>query len=85
MDPYATYRLIKDGAKAAPDADCVFVTCMMSTIVAVVDSVEQETGKPVISSRSAILYGILKALGIPDPVYHYGEALIRNRFKGQGS
>lgn len=78
-DPFATYKLIKDGAKAAPDADCVFVTCMLSSIVTVVDAVEKEIGKPVISSCSATMYGILKRLGIPDPVNHYGEALVRPR------
>lgn len=78
-DPYACYKIVKNGAKVAPDADCVFVTCMLSTIVAVVDTLEKEIGKPVISSCSATLYGILKKLGIPDPVYHYGEALVRPR------
>jgi maleate cis-trans isomerase len=78
-NPYVTYQIAKDGAKAAPDADCVFVTCMLSSITAVVDTLEKEIGKPIISSSSATLYGILKKLGIPDPVYHYGEALIRPR------
>lgn len=78
-DPYATYKIAKDGAKAAPDADCVFVTCMLSSIISVVDALEKEIGKPVISSCSATMYGILKRLGIPDPVYHYGEALLRPR------
>jgi len=79
MDPYRVYHLAKEGNKAAPDADCVFVSCMWSTILGVVDALEKEIGKPVISSCSASLYGILKKLGIPDPVYHYGEALTRPR------
>jgi maleate cis-trans isomerase len=78
-NPYATYKIIKDGIKVAPDADCVFVTCMLSSITAIVDTVEREIGRPVISSCSATMYGILKKLGIPDPVYHYGEALVRRR------
>jgi len=78
-DPYATYKLMKAGAKAAPNADCIFVTCMLSTIVATVDKAEQEIGKPIISSCSATMYGILKKLGIPDPIHHYGEALVRTR------
>ena len=79
MNPYSTYRLIKDGAKAAPNADCVFLTCMASPMLSVVDTLEGELGKPVISSLSATLYGILKMLEIPDSVYHYGEALTRPR------
>lgn len=79
MDPYRVYHLAKDGAKAAPDADCVFVTCMWSSMLGIVDTLEKEITKPIISSCSATLYGILKKLGIPDPVYHYGEALTRSR------
>ena len=76
-DLFGIYRLIKEGDKAAPDADCVFVTCMESSILGIVDTLEEEIGKPVISSLSATLYGILKKLGIPDQVYHYGQALRR--------
>jgi len=79
MDPYMCYRIAKEGAKAAPDADCVFSSCIMSNIVPTVDILEKELGKPLISSLSATLYGILKKLRIPDPVYHYGEALVRPR------
>ncbi|MGA2464853.1 MAG: hypothetical protein ABSH06_10945 [Thermodesulfobacteriota bacterium] len=82
MDPYNSYKLVREGAKAAPNADCVFVTCMASAILGVVDYLEKEIGKLVISSPSATFYGILKKLGIPDPVYHYGEALTRPRVKG---
>lgn len=79
VDPYACYKLVREGAKAAPGADCVFVTCMMSPIMAIVDTLEKEIGKPVISSCSATLYGILRKLGIPDQVPHYGQALMRAR------
>lgn len=75
MDPYSCYKLVKDGAKADPSADCVFLTCMASPLLGVADILEREIGMPVISSLSATLYGILKKLGISDPVYHYGEAL----------
>lgn len=83
MDPYSSYKLVRDGAKAAPSADCVFATCMMSPLLGVADVLEKEIGKPVISSLSATLYGILKKLGIPDPVYRYGEALTRPRLPHQ--
>jgi maleate isomerase len=78
-DPYACYHLVKNAAKVSPDADCVFVTCMMTWLLSVADILEEEIGLPVISSPSATLYGILKKLEIPDPVYHYGEALRRPR------
>jgi len=83
MDPYGSYKLVKNGAKAVPDADCVFLTCMASPLLGIADVLEDEIGKPVISSLSATLYGVLKKLGIGDPVYHYGEALRRPRLPHQ--
>lgn len=80
-NPYPVYRLIKDGHQAAPDADCIFVTCMFSYIMGIVDIAEQEVKKPVVSSCSSLLYNILKMLKIPDPVHHYGEALHRPRLE----
>ena len=76
---YAVYDLIKRGHKAAPNADCVFVTCMWSYILGIVDTAEEEIGKPVITSNNAVLYNILKMLQIPDLVYHYGQLLQRPR------
>lgn len=78
-DPFVCYGLVKNAAKAAPNADCVFATCMMSWVLGIADKLEEEIGMPVISSPSATLYGILKKLRISDPVYHYGEALRRQR------
>jgi maleate isomerase len=79
MDPYSSIPLVREGARAVPDADCVFLTCMASPMLGVADVLEKEIGKPVISSLSATLYGILKKLRIPDPVFHYGQALTRPR------
>jgi len=79
MNPYSSYGLVKEGAKVAPEADCIFLTCMASPLLGIADTLEKEVGKPVVSSCSATLYGILKKLGIPDPVYYYGEVLTRPR------
>jgi maleate isomerase len=79
MDPYGSYNLVKDGAKAAPEAECIFLTCMASPLLGIADILEREIGKPVVSSQSATLYGILKKLGIPDPINGYGEFLKRPR------
>ena len=83
MDPYSGYKLVRDGAKADPSADCIFFTCMASPLLGLADILEQEIGKPVISSLSATLYGILKKLGISDPVNNYGEGLRRPRLPHQ--
>jgi maleate isomerase len=79
MDPYASYRLVKDGHRADGQADCIFVTCAASPLLGIADVLEKEIGKPVISSNSATLYGMLKKLKIPDPIFNYGEVLRKPR------
>jgi maleate cis-trans isomerase len=83
MNPYSSYKLVKDGAKAVPSADCVFLTCTASPLLGMANMLENEIGKPVISSLSATLYGILKRLAIPDPIYNYGVALTKPRLLHQ--
>jgi maleate isomerase len=82
-DPYNCYELIKNAARTTPSADCIFVSCMLSNILGWVDGLERQIGKPIVSSSSATLYGILKKLVIPDLVYHYGEVLTRPRLPEQ--
>lgn len=74
-EPYIYYRLAKEAYHSAPEVDAIFITCMASPIARVVNSLEQETGKPAISSCSAALYGVLQKLGIKDPVENYGQLL----------
>jgi len=74
-EPYIYYRPTKEGYRSAPEADAIFVTCMTSPIARVVSTLEEEIGKPVVSSCSAALYGVLKQLGIRDPVENYGQLL----------
>jgi len=78
-NPYPVYKLIKESHKKAPDADCIFISCMWSRILGIVDTAEEEIGKPVISSCNAVLYNILKMLKVPDQVDHYGQLLQRPR------
>lgn len=78
-NPYICYRLVKDIAIAAPDADCIFASCGLSNLLGLADTLESEIGKPVVTSVSATMYGILKKLRIPDPVPDYGQILIRPR------
>jgi maleate isomerase len=72
-EPYIYYRLAKEAYRSAPEADAIFVTCMTSPIASMVNTLEQEIGKPVVSSCSGALYGVLKLLGIKDQVENYGQ------------
>lgn len=71
--PYLYYHMAKDAYRAAPNVDCIFLTCMASPTRKVINVLEQETGKIVMSSPSVSLYGILKYLGIREPLPEYGR------------
>lgn len=71
--PYIFYRMAKEAYQAAKDIDAIFITCMASPAIKIIDPLEQETGKFVISSNSASLYGVLKKLGIKGPIENYGK------------
>lgn len=74
-DPYIFYRRAKEAHSSAPGADAIFVSGMLSPMLKVLGILEQETGKPVISSNTAGLYGVLKQIGIKDPIEPYGKLL----------
>jgi len=66
--PYLFYRMAKEAYKAVPEIDAIFITCLCSPARKVINILEKETGKPVISSCSASLYGVLKQLGIRETI-----------------
>jgi maleate isomerase len=73
--PYIYYRLAKEAYNSAPEIDAIFITCMASPGLKIIEILEQETGKAVISSCSASLYGVLKKIEIKDSIEQYGKLL----------
>lgn len=71
--PYHFYHIAKDAYRAAPDVDCIFISCMASPSRKVINVLEQETGKIVTSSPAVALCGVLKLLGIREPIPEYGR------------
>ena len=70
--PYLFYHAAKEAHQSAEDVDAIFITCMASPALALINTLERETGKPVFSSCSASLYGVMKKLGIREPIEKYG-------------
>lgn len=71
--PYLFYHLAKEAYQAVPNIDAIFITCLCSPVTKVISALERETGKPVISSCTASLYGVLKQLGIREPIEGFGQ------------
>jgi maleate isomerase len=58
---------------AASDCDAVFVSCTSLRLFGVVDALEQELGKPVVSSNLAFLWHLLRLSGIDDQLDGFGS------------
>ena len=57
------------------EADCLFISCTDFTAIEILNTLEQDLCKPVMSSNTASLWGILKKLGIKERIDSYGEIL----------
>lgn len=64
MTPKAIFDNAVAAAKKHPDLDAVYIQSGTMATVRILDAIEQEIGKPVISSNSANIWGSFKPLGI---------------------
>lgn len=59
----------------APEAEAVFLTGTGMPTLPVLDMLEQDLGKPVISSASAMMWHALRRSGVRQPIAGYGRLL----------
>ena len=57
------------------DADASLITCLNMNSQEVIERIEAESGKPVITSTQATLWKLLRASGITDQIKGYGQLL----------
>jgi maleate isomerase len=73
--PFLLYQL---GKKAfVPEADGVFISCTQLRAVDIVEQLEKDIGKPVVTAVQASLWLALKTLGFKSSVSGYGMLLNR--------
>jgi maleate isomerase len=63
------------GRADRPDAQAIFVSCTDLRVLELVDVLEEEFGKPVLTSNQVTLWAILEALGRRGTVYGHGRLL----------
>jgi maleate cis-trans isomerase len=59
----------------SPEAEAVFLTGTGMPTLPVLDALEQDLGKPVISSASAMMWHALRTAGVRQPIPGYGRLL----------
>ena len=63
--PEATYRMAREIDR--PDADGIFISCTNFRTIEIIEQLEADTGKPVVTSNQASMWIALKALGVAGP------------------
>jgi maleate isomerase len=58
-----------------PSADAYFLSCTNWRAFEVVEQLEQESGKPVVTSNQATIWAAFRALGLREPISSYGSLL----------
>jgi maleate isomerase len=73
--PDETYRLACEVARAATDADGIFISCGNLRSFEAIERLETETGLPVVTSNQAGLWQTLRMAGIDDRLPNLGRLL----------
>jgi len=71
LSPEIAYRLAKK--VDVPEADAVFISCTSVRTIEIIELLEQDLGKPVISSNQATIWAALGKAGIHDRIEGYGR------------
>lgn len=73
--PQAALELGIRTAREHPDAEAIYIACPRWPTVDIIETLEHETGMPVISAPAAWIWGALNALGIRECPPGYGRLL----------
>lgn len=73
VDPGRIYRMAREVDQ--DDSDAIFISCTDFQAVPALQAIEDDLGKPVISSNQVTLWGMLKLAGVRTPVPGFGRLL----------
>jgi maleate isomerase len=71
--PSVAYRLAKDVDKL--EADGILISCTDMRAIEIIDMLEEDTGKPVVTSNQALLWNMLRMAGLRKSIMGYGKLL----------
>jgi maleate cis-trans isomerase len=75
LPPQTGYDLATALLREHPDVDGVYMPCNKWRIVSVIDRIENDTGKPVVTNTHAWVWEALRAMGMKDRIPGYGRLL----------
>jgi maleate isomerase len=78
VSPNVLYRLAK--AIDVPEADGIFISCTGLDAMDVIEALEQDLGKPVVTSNQASYWLAFKMARVGEPIQGYGRLLSTPRY-----
>jgi len=75
LPPESGYDLATSLLREHPDVDGVYMPCNKWRIVSLIDRIENESGKPVVTNTQAWVWEALRAMGMKNPIPGYGRLL----------
>jgi arylmalonate decarboxylase len=73
VPPETVYRMAI--ALDSSDAEAIFISCANLATLDVIEKIEADLGKPVVTSNTACFWACLRAIGIDTPIEGYGRLL----------
>jgi len=73
LDPFSSYRIMKK--LNTPGYDGVFISCTNWRTFEIIECLEKDLKKPVITSNQASLWAALREAGVREPIEGYGTLL----------
>ncbi|MBP7670127.1 MAG: aspartate/glutamate racemase family protein [Ferrovibrio sp.] len=75
VTPDTAVQAVRNLCRAAPDTDAVFVSCTALRLVPHIEALEQEIGKPIVTSNQALAWHCLRLGGVEEAVPGFGRLL----------
>jgi maleate cis-trans isomerase len=73
VPPESLFRLVRYIDR--PEADTIFLSCTNMATVEMIADLEEEVGKPVVTSNQATFWRSLRTIGLPDRLEGFGSLL----------
>jgi arylmalonate decarboxylase len=61
-----------------PEVDTIFISCTNLATIQMIADLEEEIGKPVITSNQATFWRALRMAGVPDKIEGFGRLLLEH-------
>lgn len=75
LSPTDAYRVGKDAFLGAPECEGLFVSCGAMPVADIIEKLEKDIQKPVVTTNSAIAWECLKRLSVMESIPGYGRLL----------